>query len=281
MLSRPGSVWWAVAIVLTAWVGVAARGADDSAEKVPKAAEDAAKSAGEVPKSPEEVLSARGLTRSGAHYILKKQEVECFQKFEDVRPRYKQLETNYNKLAEIAMKEAQVAELQAEQAMTQQQLQSIGTPGRTSSRYGGKYARYAQNPNAILQQELRAQQTALTQQLAMAKQQAVPAKQKQEAMALFERSRNALLASSSEIRELFENVQKEYADIDAEPPVHTALGALRKSAKAQLKIAPSAEFDKKLAQLKKLERMMRPEGASQAPSAKGKSKGKRSAKSKS
>ena len=282
MFRRPG--WEAVAIVLTAWAGVAARGADDSPEKAPKSAEGVPKSAVEAPKSPEEVLSAQGLTRSGASYILEKQEEECFKKFADIRPLYEELETSYNKLVAIAMNEAQVAELQAEQAMTQQQLQSLSASGnsmsRYSGRYGGRYSRSALNPNTQVQQQLRAQQGALSQQLAMARQQAVPAKQKQEATALYEKHRKELLESSTEVHALFDKVQKEYADIEAEPPVRTALGALRKSAKAQLKIAPSAEFNKKLAQLKKLERMMRPESASQASSAKGKSKSKRSAKSK-
>jgi hypothetical protein len=276
MFRRPGSGWGAVAIVLTAWAGVAARGADDSPEKAPKSADGAPKTAEEAPKSPEEVLSARGLTRSGASYILEKQEAECFKKFDDIRPLYEQLETSYNKLVAIAMNEAQVAELQAEQALTQQQLQSLSASGNSMSRYGGRYARYAQNPNTQLQQQLRAQQSTLSQQLAMAKQQAVPAKQ--ETTALYEKHRTELLASSAEVCELFEKVQKEYTDVEAEPPVRTALGALRKSAKAQLKIAPSAEFNKRLAQLKKLERMLRPESASQASSAKGKSQ--RSAKSK-
>lgn len=279
MFRRSRSGWGAVAIVLTAWVGVAARGADDSPKKASTSAEGAPKSVEEASKSPEEVLSARGLTRSGAHYILEKQEDECFKKFDGIRPLYERLETSYDKLVEIAMSEAQVTELQAEQAMIQQQVKSLSASGNSRSRYGGRYARYAQNPNALLQQQLRAQQSALAQQLAMAKQ-AVPAKQKQETTALYEKHRNELLESSTEVRELFEKVQKEYTDIEAEPPVHAALGALRKSAKAQLKIAPSAEFDKKLARLKKLERMMRPESASQASSAQGRSKSKHSAKSK-
>jgi hypothetical protein len=279
MLRRPGSGWAAVAVVLTAWAGVAARGADDSPAKAPGPAEGAPKSAEEAPRSPEEVLTARGLTRSGAGYVLEKQEDECFKKFDDIRPLYEQLEKSYNKRVAIAMNEAQVAELQAEQAMVQQQLRSLSASGNSMARYGGRYARYAQNPNTQLQQQLRAQQSALSQQLAMARQ-AVPAKQKQETTALYEKHQSELLASSAEVRELFETVQKEYTDVEAEPPVRTALGALRKSAKAQLKIAPSPEFNKKLARLKSLERMMRPESASQASSAKGQSKSKRSARSK-
>lgn len=99
MFRRPGSGWAAVAIVLSAWAGVAARGADDSPEKAPRSAAGAPKSAEEAPRSPEQVLSARGLTRSGAGYILEKQEEECFKKFDDIRPLYEQLETSYNKLA--------------------------------------------------------------------------------------------------------------------------------------------------------------------------------------
>ena len=274
MFKRPGSGWGAVAIVLTAWAGGTAPGADDSPEKAPRWADGVQKTAEEAPKSPEAVLSARGLTRSGASYLLEKQEEECFKKFDDIRPLYEQLETSYNQLVAIAMSEAEVAELQAEQVMTQQQLQSLSASGNSMSRYGGRYARYAQNPNTQLQQQLRAQQSTLSQQLAMAKQQAIPAKQKQETLALYEKHRNELLESSTEVRELFEKVQKEYIDVEAEPPVRTALGALRKLARAQLKIAPSAEFNKRLAQLKKLERMMRPESASQASSAKGKSKSK-------
>ncbi len=286
MFRRRGSGWGAVAIVLGAWAGLAARGADDTIAKTPGSAESTPKTAEAAPGSPAEVLSARGLTRSGASYILEKEEEECFKKFDAIRPLYEQLETKYDKLASIAMNEAQVAELQAEQAMAQQQLQSLSTSGnsmsRSSGRYGGRYARYAQNPNTQLQQQLRVQQGALSQQLAMAKQQAVPAKQKQEAAALFEKYRNELLASSAEVREQFEKLLKQYNDVEAEPPVRIALGALRKSAKAQLKIAPSAEFNKKLAQLKKLERILRPESASQTSSAKGRSKNKskRSAKSK-
>jgi len=241
MFRRPGSGCAAVAIVLTACAGVAARGAGDSPEKAPKAAEGA-------PKSPEEVLSARGLTRSGAGYILEKQEEECFKKFDDIRPLYEKLEASFNKLASIAMNEARVAELQAEQAMAQQQLQGLSASGNSLSRYsgrfGGRYARYAQSPSTQLQQQLRAQQGALSQQLAMAKKQAVPAKQKQEATALYERDRKALLESSTEVHALFEKVMKEYTDVEAEPPVRTALGSLRQSARAQLKIAPSAKFNK-------------------------------------
>jgi hypothetical protein len=277
MFRRPGSGWAAVAIVLTAWVGVAARGADDAPQKAPKSADGAAKSAEEAPKSPEEVLSARGLTRSGARYILEKQEKECFKKFDEIRPLYEQLETNYNKLVAISMSEAQVAELQAEQAVIQQQLRILSASGNSMSRYGGRYGRYYQSPTAQLQQQLRAQQGALSQQLAMAKQ-AVPANEKQAAAAQYEKHRKELLESSTEVRELFEKVQQEYTDVEAEPPVRTALGALRQSAKAQLKIAPSAEFTKKLAQLKKLERMLRPESVSEASSTKGKHKSKRSAK---
>jgi hypothetical protein len=275
MFRRPGSGWGTVAIVLTAWAGVAAWGADNSPEKAPKSAEGAPKSAEEAPKSPEVVLLARGLTRSGASYILEKQEEECFTKFDDIRPLYQQLEASYNKLVAIAMNEAQVAELQAEHAMAQQQLQALNASGN-SRMYSGKYARY--NPTTQAKQQLQGQQNFLSQQLAMAKQQAVPAKQKQDATALNAKQRNELLASSAEVRDLFEKVQQKYTDVEAEPAVHTALGELRKAAKAQLKITPSAEFNKKLAQLKKLERMLRPESASQASAAKGKSK--RSAKSK-
>lgn len=296
MRKRPGSGWAAVAIVLTAWAGVAARGADDSPKKapegapksaveVPESAVEAPKSGAEAldtPKSPEETLSARGLTRSGTRFILKKQEDECFNKFDEIRPLYEKLESSYNKLVAIAMGDAQVAEIQGEQAWIQQQLQLLSTSGnsmsRYSGRYGGRYARYAQSPAAQVQQQLRAQQTVLSQQLALAKQQAVPAKDKQEANALYGRHRTALLASSAEVRELFEKVQKEYTDVEAEPPVRTALGALRQSAKAQLKIAPSTEFTKKLAQLKNLEKMLRPESIAPAPSTKSKSK--RSVKSK-
>ena len=64
MLKRPTFRWAAVAIMLAAWAGVVARGADDTPESVPKAAEEARKSAAEALKSPESVLSARGLTRS-------------------------------------------------------------------------------------------------------------------------------------------------------------------------------------------------------------------------
>jgi hypothetical protein len=289
MLKRPAFGWAAVVIVLAAWAGVVARGADDTPERVPRAAEEAPKSAGEArksaeeaPKSPESVLSARGLTRSGARFILKEQEDECFKKFDDIRPLYEKLATSYNKLVAIAMGEAQIGELQAEQAMIQQQLKVLSASGnsmsRYSGRYGGRYARYAQNPTTQLQQQLRAQQSALSQQLALAKRQAVPANQKQEATALYGKHRSELLESSTEVRELFEKVQKEYTDVEEEPPVRTALGALRKAAKAQLKIAPSAEFSKKLAQLKNLEKMLRPESISRATSAKGKSK--RSAKPK-
>ena len=42
-----------------------------------------------------------------------------------------------------------------------------------------------------------------------------------------------LLGSSAEVRELFEKVQQEYTDIEAEPPVRTALGTLRTAARAQ------------------------------------------------
>jgi hypothetical protein len=279
MFRRPGSGWAGVAIVLTAWAGIVARGADDSREKAPRSAEGTPKIAEGAPKSPEAVLSARGLTRSGARYILEKQEEECFNKFDEIRPRYEQLEASYDKLAAIAMNEAQIAELQAEQAITQQELQVLSAQGNPmSSRYGGRYARYAPNPNAQLQQQLRAQQSALAQQFAMAKQQAVPAKDKQEEAALYEQHRKELIDSATEVRELFEKIQKEYTDIEADPPVRAALGALSKSAKAQFKIAPSDQFNKKLAQVKKLQRMMRPESASQASSAKDKSK--RSAKSK-
>jgi hypothetical protein len=278
MFRRPG--WGGVALVLTAWAGVAARDADDAPEKALQSAEGVPKSAEAAPKSPEKVLSAQGLTRSGTSYILKEQEEECFKKFDEIRPLYEQLETSYNKLVAIARNESQVAELQAEQAMTQQQLQSLSVSGNSMARYGGRYGRYARNSNTPLRQQLRVQQSALSQQLALAKQQAVPAKQKQEATALYEKHRNELLESSAEVRELFEKVKKEYTDVAADPPVRTALGALRKSAKVQLKIAPSAKFNKQLVQLKKLERMMRPESASQTSSAKGKSKSKRSAKSK-
>lgn len=284
MFRRPGSGWAAAAIVLIASAGVAARGADDSPEKTPRSAEEAPKSVEEAPKSPEEVLSARGLKRSGARYVLEKQEEECFKKFDEIRPLYEKLESSYNKLASIAMGDAQVAELQAEQAMIQQQLRVLGNSGNSTSRYsrryGGRYARYAQNPNTQLQQQLRAQQNLLAQQVAMAKKQAVPAKEKQEATGLFQKHRTDLLESSTEVRALFEQVRKEYTDVEAEPPIRTALSTMRKAAKAQLKIAPSAEFERKLAQVKKLERMMRPGSASQAYSAKGKSKTKRSVKSK-
>lgn len=290
MFRRSVAGWTAVAIVLTAWVGIAARGADDApdkaskpAEKAPKSADETPSAAGEEPTTPEGVLSARGLVRSGARYVLEKQEAECFEKFEEIRPRYQDLESSYNKLAAAVMNEAQVAELQAEQAMIQQQMQMLSSSGnsmsRYSGRYGGRYSRYAQNPSAQMQQQLRAQQSVIAQQLAMAKK-AVPAKQKQEATASYSKDRTALLDSSAEVREVFEKLLKEYSDVEAEPPVRTALSALRRSAKAQLKIAPSAEFERKLAQLKKLERMMRPESASQAYSTKGKSKSKRTLKSK-
>ena len=45
-----------------------------------------------------------------------------------------------------------------------------------------------------------------------------------------------------------------------------------------MKIAPSAEFKKRLAQLKRLERMIQPESASQTFSAKGRNRSKHSAK---
>jgi len=189
MFSRLQRRWRAVAIVLTGWAGVAAWGADGSSEK--------------ASGSPEAVLSARGLTRSGARYILKEREEECFKKFDDIRPRYEQLQTSSNTLAAIAMSEAQVAELQAEQAMTQQQLRSLSASGNSMSRRGGgRYARYSQNSNTQLQQQLRVQQSALSQQLAMAKKQAVPARQKQEAAALHDKHRKELLESSAEVREL-------------------------------------------------------------------------------
>jgi len=73
---------------------------------------------------------------------------------------------------------------------------------------------------------------------------------------------------------------KEYTDVEAEPPVRAALGTLRKAASAQVKITPSAEFTRKLAWLKKLERQLRPASASQPATAKGKSTTKRSVKSK-
>ena len=281
MCRRPGSGWASVAIVLTVWTGIAALGADEASQPAPKPAEGAPKAADDAPKSPKEVLSAQGLTRSGASYILKDREEECFKKFEEIRPLYEKLETSFNKLAAVAESDAQITQLQAAQAMTQQELQMLSAQGnsmRGYGGYGGRYARYAQNPTAQARQQLQMQQRVLSQQLNMAKQQGPTANQKQEAQGLYEKNRNALLESSTEVRELFEKVKQEYTDIEAEPTVRTALGALRKSAKAQLKIAPSAEFNKKLAQLKQLEKMMRPESASQAASAKTKSK--RSAKSK-
>jgi hypothetical protein len=261
-------------LILVLSAGVTARGGDDSGEKAPKPAKRAARSVKEAPKTPDEVLTAAGLTRSGANYILEDQEAECFKKFEDIRPLYDQLETSYNKVAAIAANEAQVAELQAEQLMTQQELQNVNAATNSMPRYGGRYARFNQNPNRQLQQQLQAQQTALSRQLATAKQQAVPPKQKQDTIALFEKNRSELLTSSTDIRALFEKAEKEYADIKAEPSVRTALGALRQSAKAQLTIAPTAKFNKELAQLKKLEKMLRPESTT------GRSKSRRTAKSK-
>ena len=81
------------------------------------------------------------------------------------------------------MNQAQIAMLQDEQAMVQQQLRNLSAAGnsmsRYSGRYGGRYARYAQNPIRQFQQQLRARQNALSQQLNMARKQVDPAKQKE------------------------------------------------------------------------------------------------------
>lgn len=283
MLRRSRYGGAAVAVVLAALTGTAAWGADDTAKKkeqAPESAETKSTVADEAqaPRTPEELLKSRGLTRSGSHYILEEREQECFKKFGDIKPLYETLETSFNKLSAIAMSEAQIQELQAEEMMLRQQIQVVGSSGTSSSRYGGRYARYAQSPTQQMQQQLRAQQGMVAQQLAVAKQQAPPAKTKQDQTALYQKHRAELMEKSTEVQELFDKVQKDYTDIEAEPPVRAALGELRKSAKAQLKIAPSAEFTKKLAQLKKLERMMDPQSA--AKEAAAKSKGKKKSKAK-
>jgi hypothetical protein len=288
MHRRPGLGWLAVAIVFTFAVsaGVAVRAADDAPEKASKSADAAAKPADGGAQAPEALLEARGLSRSGSNYILETQEKECFEKFDGIRPLYDKLESRYEKVAAYAMNDAQMQELMAEQAMTQQMMQELSSSGnnmsRYASKYGGRYARYAQNPTQQAQQQLQAEQRALAQQLALMKQQGPTAQQKKEATDQFEKQRAELFESSTEVHDMFTKVQQKYTDLDAEPSVHAALTALRKSAKAQLKIAPSAEFNRKLVQLKKLENMLRPEAASQADSAapKSKSKGKRSTKMK-
>jgi serine/threonine protein kinase/formylglycine-generating enzyme required for sulfatase activity len=222
------------------------------------------------PDSPEGRLNARGLTRSGAYFVLAS-EAEILEKFEKVRPLIASMAQPFNMFAQALNNEMRLAgaeeiynELRAWVDAANAVLAKMPNGTRTNSEEKLEY----QNAKAALDVLTQDRDRSAGVVEAMRAQQ-VPAERKAELVKDFNSKWSDFLKAADELTPLIDKTLGEYRKLQGDASVKDALAAFSRSAKAAAILGPSKNLQNAHNAIRDAKRAYAPETA--APKKKARS----------
>jgi serine/threonine protein kinase len=214
------------------------------------------------PDSPEGRLNARGLTRSGAYFVLAS-EAEILERFEKVRPLIARMAEPFNMFAQALNNEMLLAgaeethnELRAGVEAANAMLSKMPNGNRTNSEEKLEY----QTAKAALDGLAQDRDNSSRVVDAMRAQQ-IPAERKAELVKDFNSKWSDFLKAANELTPLIDKTLGEYRKLQADPSVKEALAALRRSTKAAAILGPSKNLQNAHNAIKDAKRAYAPETA--------------------
>jgi hypothetical protein len=220
--------------------------------------------------SPEETLNTRGLSRSGAYFVLAS-EAEILEKFAKMRPLFASMAQPFNMFAlplrnEMLLAEAQeyYNEMRARVDTANSVLSKMPNGGRSNSQEKQEYQTAEDFRDRLTQERDNASRAVE----AMRSQQ-VPAERRQELVKDFQAKWSDFLKATGVLTPLIDKALAEYRKLQGDPTVKDALAALGRSTKAAAILGPSKNLQHALDTIKNARRAFAPEAA--APKKKGRS----------
>ncbi len=222
-------------------------------------------------QTPEQVLKSRGLTKSGAVYVLS-EEAEFREKFATIEPLYRQLRELYTKLFVIVKYQYEYDDLENQYDFATEQLRNVQAeqdafPATSNNVLKQQWAELLE-----MERQLRVQRNALNRELNLRYKNLAPDRQREKLSEEFQNRRDEFLKETREPRALAEKIKDKYGELSKDESVRKALDALRVSTKARLNLGPTAEFRKKSTQLKNAEAELSPKNFVRKGAAAGKGK---------
>ncbi len=213
-----------------------------------------------VKGSPEWLLKERGLTRSGAYFVVAS-EHELLESVQKTQPLINQMAQAY---AEYEMVLRNEMLLRTEEEYRADLTTQIDAANATlSSMPNGARANSSQNEAYQLtrgdRDVLNRAREATDRDIEALRSQQVPAGRKDELAKTFETKRLEFFKASDELRPIYEKAMGEYRKLQSDPSVKDALGAYGRSTKTAAFLGPSKDFKSGQEKIKLAKRLYQPE----------------------
>ncbi|HZW34692.1 MAG TPA: SUMF1/EgtB/PvdO family nonheme iron enzyme [Isosphaeraceae bacterium] len=218
--------------------------------------------------SPEELLQARGLTRSGAYFVVAS-ENEVLERAKKIRPLIDQMARAFEQYALVLQNEMQLAEAEEFRVLRSNQIDSSNAA--LSNMPNGSKANSFQNEQyqvaRAFRDGLERERAAAARTAELLRSRQVPKERKDELAKDFAAKRSDFLKAAGELKPIHDKAMSEYRKLQADRTVKEALDAFRRSTKAAAFLGPSRDFQRAIDTITEAERAYAPEIA--APKKKG------------
>lgn len=207
--------------------------------------------------TPEEVLFERGLTNSGAYFLVAS-ESDVFAALKEIRPLMLRMADAGERVvakAEAAFHEADDARINLESQLDIFAQRLLQMPRRNQV----ERAQYEQalQVRANLRQNL----SAVNAKVEVLGKRLLSPLQVRELHAEFEARKKEFVQARTEMQPLADKVLKDYAELEADPEVRYALNAFGTAKKFKAQLGPSPALKRSVGMMKDAERMYSPETA--------------------
>jgi hypothetical protein len=229
--------------------GAAARGQSAKGAKDKEAAPIAGTgSAGEAP-NPEHVLQDKGLTKAGKKFILAEDEKTVRDQFHDANAVFDEFQVAWTRLNAVLEQDAALQMALAQQAEYQQEVNAARSQARSMPGGYGRFGGYMRNQANQQVNAMQNQLNALNNQVNQLRRQQSNAQQRKQIVDDFQKQRSSVADTVKELQEAIDPLLAKYHDLNGDSEVKAALATLSRSAKVNVKVAPS---DALLADIRRL-----------------------------
>ncbi len=212
--------------------------------------------------SPEELLRSRGLTRTGAYFVLPS-EVDVLEQAKSIRSLIDQMARAFELYALVLQSQMQLADAEAFRILRSNQVDASNKD--LSTMPSGPKASSLQNDlyqgARAFRDGLERERDAAARTVELLRSQQVPPERKAELAKDFAAKRSDFLKAEGELRPIYDKAMTEYRKLHADPTVKEALDAFKRSTKAAAFLGPSREFQRAIDAIKAAERAYSPETA--------------------
>jgi formylglycine-generating enzyme required for sulfatase activity len=207
-----------------------------------------------------EPLKSRGLTRSGAYFVVAS-ESEILERAGKIRPPISQMAKAFEQYALVLQNEMQIAETEAFRSLRSEQVDAANKD--LSTMLNGARANSLQNEQyqvaRAFREGLERERDGAARAVELLRSQQVPPARKEELGKDFAAKRSDFTKADNELKPIYDKAMAEYRKLQADPTVKEALDSFRSSTKAAAYLGPSKNFQAGIDAIKRAERAYAPE----------------------